>query len=544
MTLSTERLLKLDAKALAALSNDDLGDALRSILTLQEADRRENQILFYKPASEDADKIHKSRARIVGVGGGNGSGKSESVLAEIVALATGVFPNDYRDDMKQKFRGPVACRIIVESLTTVLEPVILPKLQWWKWTGVGEQGSDKGHWGWIPKTSLKDGSWDKSWNSKLRMLTVICRDPDDPNKILGESTFQFMSHDQDPSDFASGDFHHVMLDEPPRLAIWTENEARTMRVKGRLYLAMTWPDDPTIPVDWIFDKIYEKGCPGPNKSPDIDWFELATTANKNLDQDAVRAQMDQWSAEMVNTRIYGKSIRFSNRIHPLFTDTPLWWSFTAGKVILPDGDKCPETGSMDICEFIHVADIQPSQKWPTVFLLDPHPRKPHMGLWIQIDGNDDVQVIDELEMDADPVDLRDYVFRQETTWSLKIAERLMDPNMGLSPASSKRGVTWQDEFASAGLHLGLADDSDVGRGRINEMLRPDKRTLRPRLVISSRCQRTISQMKRYVWDNFRRADERDVKQTPKRKTTTIRLCSNISPTHLSPSMGFTEAHQS
>jgi hypothetical protein len=62
------------------------------------------------------------------------------VLVEIIALATGVFPKDHREKFKPKFRGPVACRIIVESLTTVLEPVILPKLQWWKWTGVGEQG--------------------------------------------------------------------------------------------------------------------------------------------------------------------------------------------------------------------------------------------------------------------------------------------------------------------------------------------------------------------------------------------------------------------
>jgi hypothetical protein len=349
------------------------------------------------------------------------------------------------------------------------------------------------------------------------VLTVLCRDPDDPSKILGESTFQFMSHDQDPSDFASGDFHHVMLDEPPRLAIWTENEARTMRVRGRLYLAMTWPDDPTIPVDWIYDKIYEKGVKGPNKAPDIDWFELSTTANTNLDQEAIRKQMDQWSTEMVNTRIYGKSIRFSNRIHPLFTDVPLWWSFPAGKIIEPDGDRCPETGSPDIVEFCHVADIQPSNRWPTVFLLDPHPRKPHMGIWVQIDGNDDVQVIDELEMDADPVDLRDYVFRQEETWGLQVRERMMDPNMGASPASAQRHITWQDEFAAVGLNMALSDDSDVGRARINEMLRPDSRTLRPRLLISSRCQRTIFQMKRYVWDNFRRADERDVKQTPKRK---------------------------
>jgi hypothetical protein len=34
--------------------------------------------------------------------------------------------------------------VTVESLTTTLEPIILPKLQWWKWTGVDRPGGDEG----------------------------------------------------------------------------------------------------------------------------------------------------------------------------------------------------------------------------------------------------------------------------------------------------------------------------------------------------------------------------------------------------------------
>jgi hypothetical protein len=124
-----------------------------------------------------------------------------------------------------------------------------------------------------------------------------------------------------------------------------ENEARTMRVAGRLYLSMTWPDDPTIPVDWIFDHIYDKGSPGPNKAKDIDWFELWTTENRNLNQQAVANQMAQWDETTKAVRIKGQPIRFSNRIHPLFTDIPLVWSYQAGKVIVPENGKCPETGS-------------------------------------------------------------------------------------------------------------------------------------------------------------------------------------------------------
>ena len=79
----------------------------------------------------------------------------------------------------------------------------------------------------------------------------LCRDPDNLDRVLGHSTFQFMGHDQEPEKFASGEFHLVVLDEPPKYAIYRENCTRIMSVGGRMLMAMTWPDDPTIPVDWI-----------------------------------------------------------------------------------------------------------------------------------------------------------------------------------------------------------------------------------------------------------------------------------------------------
>src|SRR5690606_14191736 len=107
---------------------------------------------------------------------------------------------------------------------------------------------------------------------------------------------QFCSHDQDPQDMASGDFDIVLFDEPTKYAIWQENKARTMRVNGRMIMAMTWPDDPAIAVDWIFDELYEPGQPGPNKSPEHQWLELSTRENKNLDQRSINinaANMDE-----------------------------------------------------------------------------------------------------------------------------------------------------------------------------------------------------------------------------------------------------------
>lgn len=509
-------LNELQPDHLRHLPQEEFEELLRSVSALTAEDRRQNQLLFYEPASNKCQAIHDCTATVVGVGGGNGSSKTETVIVDLVMCATGVFPYSQRHLVQKKFRGPIQTRIVVESLTTTLETIIIPKLQWWKWTGVDKQGGERGHWGWIPKNCLIDGEWEKSWSSKLRVLKVLCRDPHNPDKVLGESSIQFMSVDMDPSDFASGDFHIVIHDEPPRLAQWRENEARTMRVRGRLMLSMTWPDDPAINVGWIYDEIYEPGLA--KADANIAWFELWTTENRNLDQEAVGAQAQKWSKEIENVRIYGRPIRFSNRVHPDFTDSTKTWCFPCGKAVIRiprEKPSCGICGSENIIEYNHVQEFDTSHAWPTVFLLDPHPRKPHMMMWVQIDPSDDWWVVSDGKCEGDCADTKRYATEIESRLGLFVPQRICDPNMGASPSGQRRDVTWQDEFASAGLHCELGNDIDIGRSRLNTMLKPDPQTLRPRVEIHPRCKDTVFQMNRYVWSDFSKNVDRDLKQTPK-----------------------------
>jgi hypothetical protein len=508
----------LNKDTLAHMNDEQFRSVLTSMLSEQKRDRRENQLCYYKPASDRAMEVHNSEARIVGIGGGNGSGKTETALVEMAMLATGVIPDALQgvEAVRRKMRGPVKCRLICESLTTVLHPIILPKLKWWEWNGISFPGGDKGHFGWIPRDCLIGGSWDKSWSEKLRMLRVHYRNPDNQDEIIGESTIQCMSKDQDSTDFASGDFHFVLFDEPANYAIWRENEARTMRVNGRIMLAMTWPDDPSIPVDWIFSEVYDKAQPGPHKHSDVDWFNIWTTDNENLDQGAVSVQSKSWSDAVRDVRIYGKPIRFSNRIHQLFTPHSDWWCFSCGRTVSPIEGKCG-CGARDVLAFTHVGPFEPNPLWPTVWVLDPHPRKPHMFLWIQVDPSDDWWVIREGIIPGNPAEVREYIEGVESTLSLRVARRLIDPNMGRSPSGAFRGVTWQDEFDKVGIVTDLADDSEVGRARVNEMLKPDPKTRRPRLMVNSLCEQTIFQITRYVWDDFRQSLEKSQKQKAKEK---------------------------
>jgi hypothetical protein len=307
-----------------------------------------------------------------------------------------------------------------------------------------------------------------------------------------------------------------------------------MDVSGRSFLVMTWPDDPSIPVDWIFDEVYEPGSPGPSKDPDIDWIELHTLDNPHLPQDQVRKDSAKMSEAERSVRILGQPIRFSNLIHPLFTDNGKTWCFRCVKPIFRDpGGVCPECGSADVEDYCHVSKFEHSRSFPALFLLDPHPRKPHMFCWIVVDGNDDLWMVSEGQLDGEPSEIRKMVDEIEESMGINTKIRLMDPNMGASPSGAKRSVTWRDEFGEAGLWCDLADDSAVGRSRVNEYLKPDSVTHRPRLNIHERCRVTIQQMKRFAWDEYRRSADRDVKQTPRDKyddyPALLRYCLNYNP---------------
>ena len=467
------------------------------------------------------------------------SGKSDTSLADLVIQATGIIPDALRDVYpREKIRGPISCRIVLESITTTMDQVIMRKLKWNQWNGLPPQGGPRGHWGWIPRWCLLDGDWDKSYTAIKRELTFKCVNPDDWDEVIGESTIQFMSFDQKPEKFASGEFHVVMLDEPPSYAIYRECVTRTMSVNGRVTLSMTWPDDPSIPVDWIFDEIYEKGVEGPRKSPHVQWIELSTLHNPNIDQQSVERQAGDMTAQERTARIEGKPIRFSNLIHPLFTDTDDYWCPRCQAVVTPGPDQQCRTCKHEVIVFNHCVSQELTHPWPVVYLLDPHPRKPHMMQWVAVDGNDDYFVLQCLEVTGGVAAVVERVKALEQDRRYEVALRLMDPNMGMSPGEAAKNPdrTWQDEFAEEGLACDLACDGSMGRDRLNDYLKPDSLTKRPRIRWhAERCAPAIFQHKRFSWDDYRRQDEKDQKQLPKRKyddyPALSRYLMNALPTH-------------
>src|SRR3989337_1226133 len=59
-----------DSTDISALSDEDFKAKFGDLLPLAQNERRDNQLLWYRPVSATALAIHESAARVVGIGGG------------------------------------------------------------------------------------------------------------------------------------------------------------------------------------------------------------------------------------------------------------------------------------------------------------------------------------------------------------------------------------------------------------------------------------------------------------------------------------------
>lgn len=446
------------------------------------------------------------------------SSKTETAFAEMVMCATGMFPDWAKAEMNHdyirwKAKGPMKCRVVLANFKSQLDPM-LKKFKWWEWTGVLPAGGERGHFGWIPHDMLIDGDWDKSWIAGKSVLKFKCIDPF-TEELAGYSEIQFMSKEMDPLAMAGVDLQFCVMDEPSNLSVYRENKARVMRGDGRLFLPMTWSDDAGVDSDWIYDEIYDRTA-----ESDYAWFVLKTYDNPHLPMERVLKDAANVSDTVRKIRFEGGNLRFSSRIHPLFTDTHSVWCFDCKSettLVQNPEARCGHCGNRDIQTYCHVSEFDVQSNWPSVFIIDPHPRKPHMYQWVQVDPSDDLWQIAEGSLDDDPLGVAEDVARIEDQFGLFVNRRLMDPNMGASVCGVNRDITWQSEFDKVNLSCDLADDSSVGRSRLNEYLKPDPDTRQPRFHLHSRCEKTIQQMIRYSWDNYKQDLNRDVKQTPKQK---------------------------
>lgn len=450
--------------------------------------------------------------------------KTTTALAELAIQMTGHIPESlFGVYPREKIRAPIRARIVCNSLTDTLEPVIKPKLRWDAWNGVGDPKDGRGHWGWVPRHCLKGSTWEMAWSEKYRTLSAAVDNFWTDAKgnrwsMTGMSTCQMLSYDQDLSAFAGSSMHLVVHDELPPADIYRENRMRIMDVSGQIITAFTPPDEVGISradVAWFYDEVYERGLPGPSKDPRVDTVTLWTERNRILSPADIAEIARTLTEEQREVRLKGRFIHLSGLVFSLFTPQEAWWCFPCAKRVMPVDGHCLTCQREDLEPFTHLIEPFPlPANWPVVMVIDPHPRKQDAVAWFAVTPTDDAYCVAELQVGGTAGDVAREVRALELARGFAPVRRLMDPNIATETNDKlQRGWTIRKAYDDAGLRCDLANDEiNAGIQTVNEWLKPDPATRRPRLVVFRDCTRVAYGMTHFTWDEWTRQGDREPKE--------------------------------
>lgn len=496
-------------------------------------DVKRNQIEYYRPVSAEALKIHLATAREVGVQGGNRSGKTGAMMAELVIQATGIVPDGLRSVYPPgKLRGrdhPIRARLVVTSLVSAWDTNLKGKLQWFHWNGKvnadGLPGDPAlGHWGWIPQRWLPHGDWDEAWSEKHRTLTLWHPERREPWSVV-----QLMSQDQSLTEFNQGAFHLIVEDELPDEAIHRANRLRAMELGGQIYVGGTPPDDRSAAVTaaWFFDQIMAPGLEGAD--PDATQaVVLWTEHNRTLAPEAVAAAASGLTDEERRARLHGEGIHLAGAIVRGFTTTPKTWCFRCAAAVLVADGACAQCGGRDVARYRHVWDdgdlAWPGPAdWPVLFYMDPHQARPTACAWYKVDPQDAWWQIGEAEIAGDAAAVQQAVLAFEREHGLAPVWRKADPKITVQRNQFAREFegepfTIRRAFEEVGFSFEDANTNfTVAIERIERALRPNPYTRAPRLRVHRSCTRTVYHLTHNVWDTSRRTENRDTREQPGRR---------------------------
>jgi len=469
----------------------ELEELLDASLRVHTEAHRTEALLYYEPANPALLEAHNSLARIVGVFGGNRSGKSEFGAVETAVLATGVIPRALRAtypveklryDVLRGLHIRVACVDFINGITKV----ILPKFR---------DGDDQ-HGPWIPQRSLAGGNWEKAYNAASRTLTVVRETNTNGvvKRLRDHAHIEFCSYDQEVTRFSGVARHLTWFDETPTEPIWKECQMRHVSTRGRSLVTLT-PPDTSGDIAWVFDEVYEPGLPGhPRYDPKrVRCYTIWTEHNRYLPQDEVEHVRGHLSPDEQENRLHGAFRHLAGLVYPQFRAVP---------------------DSSATCHVIEPFEIP--HNWPIVMVCDPHPRTPWAICWAAVDPHDTVYVFDELWGGAETVEEYAKLIRlREGAHSSQPQARVIDPAAEKSDNLQTHGFTIRRALDRHGIRCKLADnDFTTGRSKLIEMLRGPS----PRLQVFRTCVQVIHQLQRHVWSEFSSAvTGRDPKQVPQEK---------------------------
>lgn len=218
-------------------------------------------VLNYTPNSD----IHRSFHESTKVGrilrGGNRSGKSVAGSVEAIWRSTGRHPFQGTHEI------PTRGRIVTVDIEAGINQIILPLLKQW-----------------IPPSELINGSWEDSWSTRKKLVT-----------LRNGSTIEVKTHQQEVESFAGVPLHWCWFDEECPRAIFDECRLRLIDYNGVWWMTMT----PVAGQDWIFERYIA------TSAKNVDMFEVDITDNPHLNKEALKLLEDDLDEDESKVRRQG-----------------------------------------------------------------------------------------------------------------------------------------------------------------------------------------------------------------------------------------------
>lgn len=390
----------------------------------------EKQVLFHS-AKE------KTRLYI----GGNRSGKTVGGVVEDVWRMRGKHP--YQAVPK----APTFGRIVTVSYTEGIEMIIIPELKKW-----------------IPPSDLINGSWEDSYDKKLRTLT-----------LTNGSTCELMSYDQDILKFAGTKRHWIHFDEEPPKHIYNECKMRlvgkSLEDSGVCYITMT----PVEGMTWVYDELY---LPGLEPNSKVKVIAIDSSENPYISAESLSEVLDGFSEDDIKARKSGRFVQLGGLVYKKFSKA-------------------------NVIPALSVDQLQKIQSWTHYASLDHGLNNPTCWLWHAVSPDGIVITYDEIYKN-------ETLIHQFAQWihQRNVEEGRRPPDIYVGdPAITQRNAQTGDSVQISYSNLGIS----IVLGNNNVPIRVEKMNrylAAPKWFITEKCPNLIREIQRVRWKIFENAKKR------------------------------------
>lgn len=309
-------------------------------------------------------------------------------------------------------------------------------------------------------------------------------------ELINGSVFDVCTHMQDKNVFEGWCGHFAWFDEPPPRFAFIGTLRGLIDYKGKYWMTMTPLNQP-----WIYDELIL------SKDENIFSIHIDTSENPFIAKEEIEEFTKRLTEEEKEARLKGKFLHLTGLVY---------------KTVEPNIHFAT----------LNLKDLNSSfrkmqKQW--YFILDPHDRRPHCGIWGFVNPNNKKYVAYELVLQGTISELCAYIKSFEEFNHIPEPIRIGDPNKMETPTSVS-GLRLKDEFAKRGLYFITNIDDNLQRGHmaVKEQLYYDKTRQRdefnsPSLYFSEEVPTVREHFLKYTYQDWRGSslDTKNPRETPK-----------------------------